>query len=63
MLIVGAPGSGKILLARALPGILPEMSIEEALEVTKIYSIADQLPPGTHLVEVLQYRPKLLISG
>lgn len=45
MLMVGVPGSGKTLLARAMPGILPEMSIEEALDVTRIYSVADALPP------------------
>ncbi len=44
-LMVGSPGSGKTLLARAMPGILPEMSVEEALEVTRIYSVADALPP------------------
>src|SRR5512133_3702734 len=53
-LMAGAPGSGKTLLARALPGILPEMSIEEALDVTRIYSVADQLPAGTPLI---QHRP------
>jgi predicted ATPase with chaperone activity len=47
--MVGSPGSGKTLLARAMPGILPEMSIEESLEVTRIYSVADQLP-GQRLV-------------
>ena len=46
----GSPGSGKSLLARALSGILPEMSIEESLNVTRIYSVADQLPTGTPLV-------------
>jgi len=45
--MVGSPGAGKTLLARAMPGILSEMSIEESLDVTRIYSVADQLPAGT----------------
>ncbi len=45
MLMIGSPGSGKTLLARAMPGILPEMTIDEALDVTRIYSAADALPP------------------
>jgi magnesium chelatase family protein len=53
-LLVGSPGAGKTLLARAMPGILPEMSIEESLDVTRIYSVADQLPAGTPLI---RYRP------
>ena len=48
--MVGSPGAGKTLRARALPGILPEMSTDESLDVTKISSIADQLPPGTPLI-------------
>ena len=45
MLLIGPPGAGKTQLARAMPGIQPRMSIEEALDVTRIYSVADQLPP------------------
>ena len=55
--MVGSPGAGKTLIARALPGILPEMSIEESLDVTRIYSVADQLPAGTPL---LRHRPFFL---
>src|SRR5215216_3165000 len=52
--MAGVPGAGKTLLARAMPGILPEMSIEESLDVTRIYSVADQLPAGTPL---MRHRP------
>jgi len=56
MLMVGSPGAGKTLLARALPGILPEMSIEESLDVTRISSVADQLPAGTPLIRHRPFR-------
>ncbi len=50
----GPPGAGKTMLARALPGILPELTEEEALEVTKIYSITGNLPPGE---SIIRHRP------
>jgi magnesium chelatase family protein len=55
-LLVGSPGAGKTLLARALPGILPEMSIDECLDVTRIYSVADQLPAGTPMIRHRPFR-------
>jgi magnesium chelatase family protein len=54
--MVGPPGAGKTLLARALPAILPRMSIDEALDVTRIYSVADQLPPDVPLVRSRPFR-------
>lgn len=53
---MGSPGAGKTLLARAMPGILPEMSIEESLDVTRIFSVADQLPAGTPLIKNRPFR-------
>jgi magnesium chelatase family protein len=56
LLMVGPPGSGKTLLARAMPAILPRMSIDEALDVTRIYSVADQLPSDVPLVRSRPFR-------
>jgi len=56
MLMIGPPGAGKTLLARAMPGILPAMPIEEALDVTRIYSIVDQLPEHTPLIQQRPFR-------
>ncbi len=56
VLLLGSPGSGKTMLARCLPGILPDMDFAEALEVTKLYSLSGLLEPGEVLVTRRPFR-------
>lgn len=64
VLMWGPPGSGKTLLSRSLPGIMPDLTWEEALVVTRIHSIAGILPPETALLQERPFRaPHHTISG
>lgn len=56
VLLIGSPGTGKTMLAQRMPSILPDLSFEEALEVSKIHSIAGTLPEGTPLLTVRPFR-------
>ncbi len=68
--MIGPPGTGKSMLAKRLPSILPEMSFEEQLETTKLYSIAGELPNSVQLITrrpfealIIQYRLRGFAGG
>jgi len=56
LLLIGPPGSGKTMMARRIPGILPPLTLEESIEATKIHSVAGILPEGRALVAIRPFR-------
>ncbi|MCK4633046.1 MAG: YifB family Mg chelatase-like AAA ATPase [candidate division Zixibacteria bacterium] len=56
IILIGPPGSGKTMLARRTPTILPDMSLKEALETTKIHSVAGRLPTDSALIATRPFR-------
>ncbi len=54
--LIGSPGCGKTMMAKRIPSILPDLTFEEALEVTKIHSIAGMLPKSVPIITTRPYR-------
>lgn len=56
LIMIGAPGSGKSMMAKRLPSILPPLSLGESLETTKIHSVAGKLNRGSSLISQRPFR-------
>ncbi len=56
VLMIGSPGSGKTMLAQRIPSILPDLTLDEALEITRIYSVAGELPAGSAIISRRPFR-------
>ena len=56
LIMIGSPGSGKSMMAKRLPSILPPLSLAESLETTQIHSVAGKLPTGTSLISQRPFR-------
>ncbi|HIE43952.1 MAG TPA: ATP-binding protein [Candidatus Omnitrophica bacterium] len=64
IIMIGPPGSGKTMLVRRLPAIMPDITLQEALETTKIHSVAGLMPPDTPLIATRPFRsPHHTVSG
>ena len=63
LLLLGPPGAGKTMLARRLPGILPPLTLQEAVEATRIHSVAGLLAPGEPLLRTVPFEPPTIRSA